>query len=468
MGRAAATTGRASTAVEDRELHTAGGRDPRQLLLGAVDLPLRRQVAAVLARVGVADHHLELRPRAAIEDLLDERAGGPQVADRLEQRHTLQHRARLRGQRLRVEDVVGRPGHGDDQPVDGVHAVPGLHPGARCERAAEPLVGRAHGRRVNAQVELGEVEPERPGPRAQVGEPAVGDPPAPMGAEQGVEGIQVGEERRSVGVGVVAEPLEDLDERGAERLVVAAPLGYVADHGGRHPPRRSERGQLGAVQLTGEPARTLQRILDRLRPDVRIAVEVAADPAAEPERLSRSLQPLGEGALEVGNGVPEALFEEPEPLPDLVDDPGALGAHLVGLPEQRDLLGEARFDSTPLGSRNPVVVEPGQERRDAAMRFEDGAACRLGRMRREHELDSQPAARSRERGRVDTAALELRERVRERFALNATLGLVLAPAADPMVLLGDVGELEEERERALHGGLTLQPERGNCIAERGP
>jgi len=34
------------------------------------------------------------------------------------------------------------------------------------------------------------------------------------------------------------------------------------------------------------------------------------------------------------------------------------------------------------------------------------------------------------------------------------------------VLLGDVDELEEERERALHGGLALEPEGGDRIRER--
>ncbi len=37
-----------------------------------------------------------------------------------------------------------------------------------------------------------------------------------------------------------------------------------------------------------------------------------------------------------------------------------------------------------------------------------------------------------------------------------------------MVLLGDVRELEEERERPLHGRLALEPEPGDRVTEPGP
>ena len=66
---------------------------------------------------------------------------------------------------------------------------------------------------------------------------------------------------------------------------------------------------------------------------------------------------------------------------------------------------------------------------------------------------------------VDPAVVELRERLGERLARDATLGLVLAAAADAVVLLGDVDELEEERERPQHGGLPLVLERGDRLAE---
>ena len=94
--RTAAATGAAAAAVEDRELHVALGGQLGERLLGAVVLPGRRQVAAVLARVGVAEHHLE-PPAAALDECAEalvveqrrarSRRRLPQVGDRLEQRH---------------------------------------------------------------------------------------------------------------------------------------------------------------------------------------------------------------------------------------------------------------------------------------------------------------------------------------------------------------------------------------------
>ena len=101
------------------------------------------------------------------------------------------------------------------------------------------------------------------------------------------------------------------------------------------------------------------------------------------------------------------------------------------------------------------------------MRFEHGAARGLGRMGREHELDPQAARPPPAASASSTPPrVELREGVGERLARNAPLGLVLAAPADPVVLLGDVDELEEERERSQHGGLALEAEPGDRVAER--
>ena len=126
-------------------------------------------------------------------------------------------------------------------------------------------------------------------------------------------------------------------------------LRHRADHRRRHPPRRAELAQLGSIEIAREPAGTLERVLDRLGPDVRIAVEVAADPGAEPQRLAGAREPLAECPLEIGDRVPEALLEEPEALPDLVHDAGSLRADLVRLPEQRDLLRQLSSTPLPLG-----------------------------------------------------------------------------------------------------------------------
>ncbi len=230
------------------------------------------------------------------------------------------------------------------------------------------------------------------------------------------------------------------------------------------PSSRSSR----PVEVTRELTGALERVRDGLRPDVRIAVEVAADPGAEAQRLAGAREPLDQGALELGDRVPEALLEEPQPLADLVDDPRPLGADLVGLPEQRDLLGEGVLEPPPLGERRALVVEAGEERGDPPVRLEDRAARRLGRMGGEDELDPEPLSCRLDLGLVDPAPVELRERIGKRLARHPSLGLVLAAPADPVVLLGDVDELEEQRERPQHGALALRAERGDRVGERLP
>ena len=58
--RPAAAAGAAAAAVEDRQRDAGLAATRGELLLRAVDRPLRGEVAAVLAGVGVADHHLDV------------------------------------------------------------------------------------------------------------------------------------------------------------------------------------------------------------------------------------------------------------------------------------------------------------------------------------------------------------------------------------------------------------------------
>ena len=87
--RSAAAPGAAAAAVEDRQLDAVPLGDRRELLLRAVDRPLRREVAAVLARVRVADHHLHRPPASNRRRSSSSRIArrGREVVDRLEQRH---------------------------------------------------------------------------------------------------------------------------------------------------------------------------------------------------------------------------------------------------------------------------------------------------------------------------------------------------------------------------------------------
>ena len=116
MGRAAAAPGASAAAVEDRELDAALAGQPRERLLSAEVLPRRPSVAAVLARVGVAEHDLETAATALderselriVEQRGDGRRGLAQIRDRLEQRDEREVLADLLlRQRERAQQVVG-------------------------------------------------------------------------------------------------------------------------------------------------------------------------------------------------------------------------------------------------------------------------------------------------------------------------------------------------------------------------
>ena len=100
------------------------------------------------------------------------------------------------------------------------------------------------------------------------------------------------------------------------------------------------------------------------------------------------------------------------------------------------------------------------------MRLEDGAPRRLGRVGGEDELDAHPLGLPRELLLPHAGCVETRERVLERLARDAALVLVGAPAPEPVVLLGDVRELEEDAERAQHDGLALERQRRDRLLER--
>ena len=119
----------------------------------------------------------------------------------------------------------------------------------------------------------------------------------------------------------------------------------------------------------------------------------------------------------------------------------------------------ASLDSHPARGRQLRVVQLAQERRDPLVRLEDRAPRRLGRVGGEDELDAHPLGLPRELLLAHAGGVQTRERGLERLARDAALVLVGAAAPEPVVLLGDVRELEEDAERPQHDGLALERER---------
>ena len=312
---------------------------------------------------------------------------------------------------------------------------------------------------MNADVERCEVQAEHLRAHDHVGKPSFGNPAPAMRAQCGLERAEIDEQRVSVRVAVVCEPTPDAHQLGAVRLGrVGRELWRRTDEVRGHPPRLAEPADLTLVQLAREQASALERLLDGGGAGVRVAVHVAADPGAEAERNhdARQVAPKLPGQLR--HGVPEARLEEPQPVPDLVNDARPPCADLVGLPEDRDLLGERVLDLRRARGRESRVVEFAQEGDNPSVSSEHGPACRLGRVSRHNRRDVGGGERGRELVIADPGRPQSLDRVAQRLERNATLVLVLAPATQPVMLFGDVRELEEEREGPQYRALRRNVE----------
>ena len=178
--------------------------------------------------------------------------------------------------------------------------------------------------------------------------------------------------------------------------------------------------------------------------DVGVAVAVAAHPAAQDERAGvlGEREPGGahlavELAQQVGHGTAAELLHVPAHGAGLVGDGGLVGAQLVGLPQLVDVRAE------------PVVVHPFVERdRHPAQDRQHRLPRRLRRVRGEHRAQLQPG----EDG-VDLVGIGGRQPLHDPVQRRAARQLGGAVA-----LLGDVGQLEELRERARqpHGGARVE------------
>ncbi len=380
--RPAAASCAAAAPVEDRQLDPAPRGERRQRLLRAVDLPLRRQVAAVLAGVRVADHDLQPvaaipHPRAEarlVEQLLDDRGRSTQIGDRLEERHD---RERLVASVERGQRVGRRRSPRHDHRVERPRPVPLANALDRLERAGDPLAAGVEVLRMQPHVELGDVEAEQLDPSPQRRQPAPCDPGAAVRPQARIDERQVGRKLVRRQVAVRLQPPPDKRQLAPVRLAlvlsadhdgVVGELPLVvgervhelrrhADERARHAQLTGQRAHLVAVARHRERARLVQRRLCGLRPGGRVAVLVAADPRAEAERQRRVRQALPVRSKQVRRRFPQALLEEPEPVANLVQHAWALLAHLVGLPQRGDLLGERRLELRLARARQTRVVE---------------------------------------------------------------------------------------------------------------
>ena len=161
----------------------------------------------------------------------------------------------------------------------------------------------------------------------------------------------------------------------------------------------------------------------------------------------RPVQGAVERAIEARRDHEERLVEEEQRVAHLVEGRRALHAQRGGAPQQRDLLAQPAPDLGVLVGRDALVVEPVEEGEDAPQRHEHRASPRLGRVRREHEADGEVA---------DERLVALRRVLAQQSPHGLLDGALRAPgagrpgtlahAADALLLLGQVGQVEVEAE----------------------
>jgi hypothetical protein len=243
-------------------------------------------------------------------------------------------------------------------------------------------------------------------------------------------------------------------------LVVRERSFELLRHAHERPVRRELDGEGAhpvAVELARQGPRTRLRLLDRRRPGRRVSVHVAPDPRPERKRRQRAGKPVTPLAQQRLRGVEEAVFEEPEAVADLVGDPQAVVSNLVRLPQQRHLLGKPLLDGAASRCSEEGIVEPVELLGDARVREQDRSPARLGRVRGQHQPHRHVACAALELVRRHVG--EELESALERVARNPSGVRVLAPATDPVLLLGDVRELEVHGEGAQDECLLLPRDR---------
>ena len=543
VGGAAAAARRPAAPVEERERDVVQPADVHQPLLGQQQLPVGRQVAAVLVGVGVAHHHhLAVAARLQVAQVRGQAQQAAQrvrraaeVVDRLEQGHEVDVGAEGavllpaqpggRGQHLGGQDVGGTLGEAHDHGPGGLGPVLEHRPAQLGERArglagaALQRPGRGEGRgmleqilqhpgplalrqvataverrevlgglpqqaRVLAHVEARDVEAEGLHLPRQPRQAALREAPPAVRLQRAPHHLQVLHQLGRPRVGPLAARVQALPH---ERQLAPVPLGGVATAhlrgglGHRHlvggdrdvellAGLRHARGDADArgqrphplpQHPVGEVGVQAERLPQQLGRAVGVAVLVAAGPGAVAQEAHRRAQ-AGVVAVQQplqllvhrAGGVEEHLLEEEERPAHLVDHPRAGRAHLVALPEDRDLLEQPLLGLAALARRQARVVEGVEALGHQHVLGQDRPARDLGGVRRDDQLDREAVQHRADPLRRHAPLGEGREGGGEALGLRAVgllaLGVAPAPAAHAVVLVGRVDELEEHREGPDH------------------
>ena len=309
MGRPATAARAAAATVEDRQLDLGLPRDLDEPFLRAVDRPLCGEEAAVLAGVGVADHHLEaavtilhpLRETRIGEQLADDVRRTAEVRDRLEQGNDGEP---LVAEIEDSEDVGGGRRAGDDHRVERFRPVSPPDVGGGSQRVVRPRARLAQLARMQPQVELGKMEAEDLDSPPQRCEPAGRDARSPVRRQAAREHVEIREqlggtvvpavsesppdERKLAPIGLELAPSPDRAGVLGQFALVArdrlVQLGRNLHERPMHRERDRKLAHVAAIAPERKLARAVERLANRFCARCWIAVHVAADPGSERER----------------------------------------------------------------------------------------------------------------------------------------------------------------------------------------
>ena len=392
--------------------------------------------------------------------------------------------------------------------------------GRRRVATHERLERRAVDRGVLADLERGEVEAERCQLPAQVLDLAPRDPGEAVAGERGLQlgelavellgcviapgqrgrlpgepgtgpADALGDEPEALPVRLVREPATQL------AIGLGQLLGIAGKARGKRPchsrPRHLRRDRLheaGRDRLV--PVHDVvgldpQRPLGHVGRDRRVAVAVAADPRPPAQerrhpRRARSRSsavgrrsPARRAVVEGGVHRPVQARHEREQRgveerhrgPHLVERRRDDRPQVGGAPQDRDLLAQPAPDLAVLGRRQARIVESLEQRGEPPQRDKERPPAGLGRVRGEDRRDRQPLDRTVELVVGSTQPPQPADGVGERPVQHPGARGTCAPGqrADPLPLLGEVHQLEVEREGANDGLGPVEVQGGELVGE---
>jgi len=164
-----------------------------------------------------------------------------------------------------------------------------------------------------------------------------------------------------------------------------------------------------------------------------------------------ALQDTVKAAEEMRDDVPEGLLDDRQPPAGLVLRRRAAAPDLVGLPGRSDLPLQRLMDLLDLFRRGVQTITLIQQFGDVVVLLQQGPAHHLGGVGRQHQLDVEVGDRGMQILAVP-GRLHALEELLQGSTQRSRLGIPDPgpTASHPVMLLGDIGEVEELRKGAHH------------------